>query len=52
MKVYRDVWVGQQWNAATEQWEDQTEEYDTAQGAELALLRAYVDQEFEPTFEY
>jgi hypothetical protein len=48
----RHVWVGQQWDALTELWEDQTNEYPTAQEAELALLRAFVDQEFEQTFEY
>jgi len=46
------VWVGQQWDAMTEQWEDRTNEYPSAQETELALLRDFVDVEFDPTFEH
>jgi hypothetical protein len=47
----RHIWVGQQWNALTEQWEDRTSTYPTARDAELTLLRNIVDVEFEPTLE-
>jgi hypothetical protein len=47
-KTIHHVWVGQQWDA----WEDQTNEYPTAQQAELALLRKLVGVEMEPTFDY
>ena len=47
----RHIWVGQQWDAFAELWEDQTIEYPTAAEAELALLRDIVDVEFEPTLE-
>ena len=46
------VWVGQQWDAKTEQWVDQTGEYDSAEKAELVLLRNFVDAEFDPTFDH
>lgn len=46
------IWVAQQWDATTEKWEDRTNEYPTAEEAELALLRDLVGQEFEPTFEH
>ena len=47
----RDVWVGQQWDAFTETWEDRTHDYPTSQEAELALLRDFVGVEMEPVFE-
>jgi len=51
-KIIHDVWVGQQWDPLNEWWEDQTNEYPTAQEAELALLRTIVDVELESTFEH
>ena len=49
--IQRDVWLGQQWDAFTETWEDRTNEYPTSQEAELALLRDFVGVEMEPVFE-
>ena len=50
-KTIHHIWIGQQWNSLNELWEDQTNEYPTAQEAELALLRTFVDVELESTFE-
>jgi hypothetical protein len=48
----RHAWVGQQWDASNEWWEDVTNEYPMAKDAELALLRSIVDVELEPVFEH
>jgi hypothetical protein len=48
----RHVFVGQQWDAYNEWWEDVTNEYPMAKDAELALLRSIVDVALEPTFEH
>lgn len=48
----RHVWAGQKWNDDSETWVDQTNEYDSAVEAELALLQNLVDVKFEPTFEH
>ena len=48
----RHGWVGQQWDAYNEWWEDVTCEFPMAKDAELALLRSIVDVELESTFEY
>lgn len=48
----RHVWVGQQWDAYNEWWDDVTDEYVTADEAELELLRNIVDVGLESTFEH
>ena len=58
-KVTHHIWVGQIYNAPhsieKELWEDYTDDYDTQEEAELALLRNivedYIGAEHLPTFE-
>ena len=58
-KVTQHIWVGQIYDAPhsieKELWEDYTNDYDTQQEAELALLRNivedYIGAEHLPTFE-
>ena len=53
--VTRHIWVGQIYNPLHKLWEDCTNDYDTQQEAELALLRKlvadYVGAEHQRTFE-
>lgn len=49
--IAQHFWTGQQWDCDTEEWADRTNDYDNAKDAELALLRGFVDVEFDPTLE-